>query len=132
MYNVVIDTNVLVSGLISSYGNPAIIVNALKANRIKVFYNAEILAEYEDVLNRECFGFNKYDINELLDVVIEIGIPVLVNKSIVPFKDEDDRVFYDVAVAGNSYLITGNTDDFPNEPFIIKPKDFVDMMENTN
>ena len=132
MYNVVIDTNVLVSGLISSNGNPAKIVNLLMSNRINILYNAEIIAEYEDVLNRQCFGFDKYDINELLDVITEIGVPVLVNKSTFPFKDEDDRVFYDVAVAGNSYLITGNTDHFPKESFIIKPKDFINMLENVN
>ena len=128
MYNVVIDSNVLVSGLISSKGNPAQIINALKANQFNIFYNAEIMAEYEEVLNRERFGFKKDDINELLNLIAEMGTPILAEKSTFPFADADDRIFYDVAIASGAYVITGNTDDFPNEPFIIKPKDFMDML----
>ena len=128
MYNVVIDSNILVSGLLTSNGNPAQIINALKAKRFIMFYNTEIMIEYSDVLNRERFGFNKDDVNELLDVIIEIGTPVLIKKSTIPLADEDDRVFYDVAISSNSYLITGNIDDYPKESFIIKPKEFIDML----
>jgi len=130
MYNVVIDTNILVSGLISPRGHPAQIINALKMRRFNLFYDAEIMAEYEDVLKREKFGFNPHDVNELLDVITEIGMPVLIEKSTFHFDDEDDRAFYDVAVASGSYVITGNINDFPNEPFIIRPKDFMDKLNN--
>ena len=50
--NVVLDTNVLVSGLISPFGPPADIVRLLAAGAIRVCYDACIFGEYREVLSR--------------------------------------------------------------------------------
>lgn len=49
---VVLDTNVVVSGLMSENGKPARIIDLALENRFQVAYDDRILGEYEDVLAR--------------------------------------------------------------------------------
>ena len=39
--------------------------------------------------------------------------------------DETDRIFYDTAVSSGATLITSNKKDYPNEPFILTPAEFL-------
>jgi len=128
MYRAVLDTNVLVSGLLTMTGNPAQIINLFKARRFALFYCAEILAEYRDVLYRDKLGLKRKDVNDLLELIREIGFPVVPEISSVPLTDESDRTFYDVAKSSGSYLVTGNIRHFPPEPFIIKPIGFLVLL----
>ena len=112
MLNAVLDTNVLVSGLLTVGGNPARVIAAVKAQHINLFYDAEIITEYRDVLTRPRLGLNYADVTELLDVISVIGYPVIAEKSDIDMPDEDDRVFYDAARAASAYLVTGNKKHF--------------------
>jgi len=128
MYKVVLDTNILVSGLISSIGNPAQIINAFKAKRFYLFYTDEIIAEYKDVLFRGRLKLNSTDVEELIDVIYEIGYPVIPTMSDIRLPDEDDRIFYDTAKYSDCYLVTGNIKHYPTDPFIMTPADFVKLL----
>ena len=64
---VVLDTNVLISGLINIEGIPAQIVNLLINGRIILLYDSRIMKEYEEVLGRKKFGFKKSVVAPLLD-----------------------------------------------------------------
>ena len=70
MIYAVIDTNVLVSALITHNKQSATIqvMEAMFANKIVPLYNEEIINEYEDVLHRAKFGFSESDINYYLDI----------------------------------------------------------------
>jgi len=125
MHNAVLDTNVIVSGLLSANGNSAQIINAFKERKFCIVYNDEILAEYRDVLNREKFGLNVKDIEDLIAEICRIGLPVMQIVSDVSFTDEDDRVFYDIAQSSEAFLVTGNTKHFPSESFILTPAEFI-------
>ena len=128
MLNVVIDTNILVSGLLSPNGNPARVVNALKTGRIHIYYNAEIMAEYRDVLSRSRLGLHPQDVKNLLETVAVIGSAFIpqVSREVMP--DESDRKFYDVAKSCGAYLITGNIKHYPDETFILTPAQFIELM----
>ena len=76
MFNAVLDTNILVSGLLSAKGNPARIINAFRDKQFNLFYNAEIAAEYRDVLFRNRLGFRVEDINALLESIYIFGLTV--------------------------------------------------------
>ena len=132
MLNAVIDTNVLVSGLLSAHGSPAQIINALKERQFNLFYNSEILQEYSDVLYRERLGSSAIDVEDLLDEVLRAGSSVIPGVSDTPLLDEDDRVFYDTALASEAVLVTGNIRHFPAEPFIKTPADFLNMINDDN
>lgn len=130
MIKVVLDTNILVSGLLSTKGNPAKIVNAFMAKQFQLFYNVKIIEEYQEVLLRNKLGLRVEDVTELLDAVSIFGFIINPDKSDIHLPDESDRIFYDVAKASNAFLITGNIKHYPMESFIINPTQFVALLEN--
>jgi putative PIN family toxin of toxin-antitoxin system len=127
--NVVIDTNVLVSGLINPYGTSALIVGLMLEERITPCYDARILIEYADVLGRKKFEFDKKEITGLLDFVRDSGIGVVPAAVDFRLKDPDDMPFLEVAVTSQArYLITGNTLHFPRRvgrAEIVSPSSFL-------
>jgi len=128
MLNAVIDTNVLVSGLITAHGFPAKIVNALKEKQFNIFINSEIMIEYRDVLYRNKLGLESKDVEDLLDVINLNGVPVTTDTSTISLPDEDDRYFYDTAKYAGAYLVTGNIKHYPNDSTIITPADFAKLL----
>jgi putative PIN family toxin of toxin-antitoxin system len=128
MLNVVVDTNVFVSGLLSTHGNSAQIINAFKEKQFNLLYNNEILFEYRDVLYRDKLGLNTKDVDDLLDEISRVGFAIMSGESDIPLLDEDDRPFYDVAQTSGAILVTGNIRHFPNEPFIKTPADFLNIL----
>ena len=75
-YFVVIDTNVIVSALLSKNSDAATVqvINALFADRIKPVYNDEILAEYENVLHRPKFHFPESMIQAVINYIQKYGL----------------------------------------------------------
>jgi putative PIN family toxin of toxin-antitoxin system len=132
MLKAVLDTNVLVSGMLSASGSPGRIRNCLKQTRYRqfvVYYNDGIIAEYRDVLSRGKFCFSPAAVNELFESLLAVGFPVYTVSSVVPMPDESDRVFYDVAKESGALLVTGNKKHYPDEPFIVTPAEFVARIE---
>lgn len=128
----VIDTNVLVSALFSISGNsnPSIIIRKIIDGVITPLYNEDILAEYEEVLNRDKFPFRKADIDWLISAFLDYGIS-LVRTAIADeiFIDKDEVVFYEVALSKeDSFLVTGNIKHFPKKPFIVTPAEMLTII----
>jgi putative PIN family toxin of toxin-antitoxin system len=128
---VVLDTNILVSSLLTS-GPPAVIVDLIADGNIIPFYSNPILLEYREVLSRKKFGFVSAHITQLIDDIVRTGI-IVEGKQLSKKKkvDEDDRIFYDAAVEAMAYLITGNIRHFPKEPFIVTPAQFLTIIGHT-
>ena len=110
---VVIDTNILVSGFLKPYSDASSIIKLIFERKIKLAYDIRILLEYEDVLKREEFDFNKSAIKIIIDFIKSSGI----NSSAITLKKtlphENDNPFLEVAVASNAdFLITGNKKHF--------------------
>jgi len=118
---VVLDTNVLVSAFWKRSGNAGKIIDMVVTRQLIPCYNAKVLLEYLEVLNRPKFKFSSSDVNNLLELIEIEGISVIAQRSSIPFVDESDRIFYDIATTCGAYLITGNLKHYPNEPFIITP-----------
>ena len=66
MIRAVIDTNVVVSGLLSPTGNEALILLAIHQGLVHPCFSEEILAEYAVVLARPKFGFLSEEIAAVL------------------------------------------------------------------
>jgi len=126
MKRVVLDTNVLVSALWNKHGGPAEVVRKVLDGNLTICYDSRIIVEYTDVLYRPEFPFEAADINVLLDWIKEKGLSVVTSKSEIDFIDEDDRMFFDVAVYCNATLITGNIRHYPDEAFIITVAGFLE------
>lgn len=128
----VIDTNVLVSSLLSATGasNPSRVIGAVISGAIVPLYNNEIIEEYRDVLSRDKFKFSPVLIDSLLSAFTEFGINTArKDAGDEIFPDEDDIVFYEVVLSvEDAYLVTGNTKHFPIKPFIVTPAQMVDIL----
>jgi len=113
----VIDTNVLVSGLIASLGNEALIVLAIQQGLIKPYFSAEILEEYTEALARPKFGFPPDEIEAVIALVRSRGEQVLQPEPLAsPAPDPADEKFIACALtAAADFIVTGNKRDFPLE-----------------
>ena len=111
----VVDTNVIVSGLLNRLGKPGRIVNSILDGTIQVIYSTGILQEYRDVLVRPKFQFQPQEITALLDVVAHNRelIAFVPPMPSIRFPDPPDSVFFLVAAAARCPLVTGNLKHFP-------------------
>lgn len=131
MIYAVLDTNVLVSALLSKSADSTIsqLINAVTEQKLTPLYHPEILAEYEEVLSRERFSFLPETREALINRIKHKGI----NSERVPFDaimpDEDDRVFYEVALSkDDAYLVTGNQKHFPKTPIVVTPAEMLEIL----
>jgi uncharacterized protein len=113
---IVLDTNVLVSGLLSPHGPPGRIVDLLLAGHLGLLVDDRILDEYRRVLKRPRFGFGDDDIARLLAFIAARGEAIAAPPLPVALPDLTDQPFLEVAVAGGAeVLVTGNLRHFPGE-----------------
>jgi putative PIN family toxin of toxin-antitoxin system len=124
----VIDTNVVVSALMTPTGHSAKIISLIYEGKLILDVCDDIVSEYTDVLSRPSFYFPGDLIKEWLNLVTDKGYFVKFGQSEIEMIDESDRVFYDLAVAAKATQITGNLKHFPPENFIMNPADFLKMM----
>lgn len=118
MKTIVLDTNVLVSGLLSPYGPPGRILDAIVAGGLTLVFDDRILGEYEDVLTRQEFGFDPQHIRALLRFFETEGRRVAARPLAISLPDRDDVMFIEVAVAGRAdAIVTGNKAHFPKEGY---------------
>ena len=124
--NVVLDTNVLVSVLWSADSKPYAIVSSVLNHTFTLCYDYRILEEYVTVLHRPKFLFSENEINVLINGMTKNGISIIPNRSPnVPFTDESDRKFYEVAKFCNAKLITGNIKHFPKDSCVMTVSEFI-------
>ncbi len=110
----VIDTNVLVSGLLNASGAPGQLLDKILHGHVIPVYNAEILAEYAAVLARRKFSFDPNCIAALMELITTEGWPMYrIEHLDIHLPDPDDRPFYECAAAAKCPLVTGNLKDFP-------------------
>lgn len=128
---VVVDTNVLVAGLLSPFGPPGEILRMVASGTLRLCFDARILAEYEEVLARPKFRFNIEQTRALMDHIQAEGFSVASNPLPVRLPDPSDEPFLESAVTGRAdCLITGNTRHFPSARregmTVLSPREFLD------
>ena len=129
---VVVDTNVLVSSLLSPSGPPNAIRQLIVVGAVQVCYDVRILREYQEVLARPRFPFRDADVRDLLTQIEADGVLVMTGPLAAPLPDPDDEPFLAVALAGRARcLVTGNLRDFPAERRwgvpVFSPRRFLDL-----
>ena len=127
-----IDTNVFVSALFSKNINVATVkvLDAIFQGKIVPLYNDEIIAEYEEVLHRSKFHFTPSLVNKYLKSICKMGISSERVHSDEVFPDQDDVVFYEVALSKeDAYLVTGNTKHFPKTPIVVTPAEMMEILQ---
>jgi putative PIN family toxin of toxin-antitoxin system len=132
----VIDTNVLVSALLSSHDDAAtvLVVGKLFSGEVIPLFSNEIIKEYNEVLRRKKFRFSEDAISRLLQTIEKYGERVVPTPTGELLPDMKDLPFYEVVVEkqeNNAYLITDNMKHFPIKPFIVTANEFLDILNTT-
>ena len=127
---IVIDTNVLVSGLLNSHGNPATIVRMIIARKVRIILDSRVFHEYDEVLKRPRFGFSPDDVNALLSFFKHEGLWIVPPPVLKNLPDSSDRPFYELVFHSKVPLITGNTRHFPDDILVMTPAEFIESMKN--
>ena len=133
----VIDTNVILSALLSKKSDTATVkvIKAVMDGKIIPLLHDDILAEYEDVLYRDKFHLNPAIIQVVLQAFKIYGMKVTPKKSDENFSDPDDLIFYEVTLAkrdNDAYLVTGNQRHYPVRDFIVTPAQMISILESKN
>lgn len=132
-----LDTNVLVSGILSPNGPPAAVLRALLTERVTLCFDERIVSEYRDVLTRTKFAFNRELVEELIGFLESAGSPTLATPLAVTLPDPWDQMFVEVAVSSNAdCLVTGNLRHFPETARagvrVVSPREFLDVLLEGN
>jgi len=110
---IVLDTNVIVSGLLNPEGNPGRVVDLFLSGEVTLLTDDRILAEYRSVLRRPKFGLDAADLSDFLGLVEAESERVTAAPLRSKLPDESDRAFLEVALAGGvDSLVTGNARHF--------------------
>ena len=131
MIHAVIDTNVLVSVLLAKSEDSSVIklIDAVLNGKIIPLFNNEIVAEYTEVLSRPKFNFDKEMRELLVERIVFLGEDADRTAYSESLPDEDDRVFYEVALSTeDAYLVTGNLKHFPKTPIVVTPAQMLDIL----
>ncbi len=131
-YYVVIDTNVLVSAVLKSHSVPGSIVELAFDGPIIPILNETIEKEYREVLSRPKFHLPEDLIEGIMSTFHKRAIYVDAEHLDVELPDPKDLVFYEVVMEERkeeeAYLVTGNIRHFPNRPFIVTPREMLDII----
>ncbi len=130
-YFAVIDTNVLVSAMLKWQSVPGNVMEFVLDGFIIPVLNKEIVAEYRTVLARSKFRLDEEIITDIIDSLENVGFYVDAETIDIELPDSKDRVFYEVVMEKRkeeeTYLVTGNIKYFPDEPFIVTPRQMLDI-----
>jgi putative PIN family toxin of toxin-antitoxin system len=111
----VVDTNVLVSALISPTGNEALILLAVRQGLVKPAFSEEIVQEYAEVLARPKFAFPPDEIEALIAMLRDQGEEARDPEALASgLPDPADNKFLACAkAAGVDFIVSGNKRHFP-------------------
>ncbi len=111
----VVDTNILVSGLLSPSGPPAQVLAAITAGRLRLVVCAQIVAEYRAVLARPRLRIrpgHAAGLVQLLEQTADwVAVPPYTGTPLLP--DPGDWPFVAAARFADCPVITGNLKHFP-------------------
>lgn len=134
-YYAVIDTNVVVSSMLSHNSIPGAIVDLVTSEVIVPLMNEEILNEYIEVLTRNKFDFSEIDVNDTINKFKEKAIFLEREQTLEDFIDESDIVFYEIVMSArntmDAYLITGNIKHYPVRSYVVTPREMLDIINKT-
>ena len=131
-YYAVIDTNVLVSAMLKWDSIPGNIMELVFGGSIVPILNESIIEEYREVLSRPKFHLPESIISDVIDTINENALYVDAEQLVIELPDPKDRVFYEVVMEErkeeDAYLVTGNIKHFPQKPFIVTPRQMLDII----
>ncbi len=130
----ILDTNVLISGLLNPQGPPGRIVDALRSGELQLIIDDRILSEYVCVLRRPYFEryFSRTDREHLIEYLTKNSEYTVATVRVSGLPDPSDAPFLETALTADVPLVTGNRKHFPSdlckECAIYSPAEFIQLI----
>ncbi len=127
---IVLDTNVLISGIFFS-GPPYQILKSWQEGKIKIVISEEILTEYQRVVEELSKQFPRVDIEQILELItIHTEIVNTYGFDVTVCDDPNDNMFVSCALASKSKIIVSGDKHLLKmteyqEFEVLKPRDFI-------
>lgn len=135
MNRIVLDTNVLVSGMINAYGPPGRIVDLLREGMVELVVDDRVLLEYRMVLNRPKFQryFDSKAVNDILNFLERNTLYMVPIKTITGLPDPDEVPFAELSLSAGVPLVTGKLNDYPESLLhnvrVLTPAEYIRQRE---
>lgn len=128
---IVLDTNVVVSGILKPSSPAAAILRLVADGAIQLAYDLRFLQEYREVLGREKFHFSKESATIFLSQIGQEGFMISARPISFRLPDPDDLPFLEVALSTTATgIVTGNKRYFPRRQYggvrIFSPVEFLE------
>ncbi len=131
-YYAVIDTNILVSAILKWESVPGSIMELALEGPIVPVLNETIISEYREVLLRPKFHLTEDIVSDIISSIRKVAVYVNEEHIDINLPDPKDRVFYEVVMEErkdeDAYLITGNIKHFPGKPYIVTPREMLNII----
>lgn len=135
--DIVLDTNVLFSGLYSQHGASYALLSEIGRGKFDLHVSVPLLFEYEDVLKRNLseLRLSEKDIDDTLEFICSASTPQVLYFSWRPcLSDPGDEMILELAIAANArYIVTHNVRHFQRlhgfNVRAIRPVDFLKILE---
>jgi predicted nucleic acid-binding protein len=133
----VLDTNVAVSGFLKPHAPPARLLSAFFARRLRLVYDARMLAEYGEVLARPEFGISRHDYIGFILMLRTSGELLTPPPVAIDLPDPDDLPFIETALASaEKTVVTKNFAHFQPAARlglqILLPSEAIRALENAS
>jgi len=133
VYQLVIDTNVLVSALKSSKGASFRLLSLIGTGKFDLNISTPLVVEYEETLKRESHHLSENGIADILDYICAVAHKHKIFYLWRPIlKDPDDDFILELAVKSNAWIITYNKADFKKalnfKVKVMTPKEFLRLI----
>lgn len=129
---VVLDTNVIVSGMVTRGGACATILDLLSDDRITVVLDGRMMNEYRRGCTQPRLKLDGDAVREFLRFLDDCAENVTAMPCGADLPDPDDLPFLEVAAEAHAVLVTGNRRHFPAKAVgggqVVSPREFLDML----
>jgi uncharacterized protein len=115
MIRVVLDTNILISALLTPQGLPTqVFLATILQPDTQLWVSGDVYAEYEEVIRRPRLNRGESEIAATLRAIRENAFRGIPTEKVRVCSDPDDDIFLECAQAAAAhYLVTGNAKHFP-------------------
>ena len=118
--------------MLKSLSIPGIILEFALSGIIIPVLNKDIISEYRIVLMRPKFHFTVEIVNDLIQTLEYYGEYIDPERLDINLPDPKDIIFYEVVMEKRkenmAYLVTGNIKHFPQENFIVTPREMLEII----
>ncbi len=126
----VLDTNVIVSGVLKPTSVPARLLDLAIAGKIPIACCEQLLAEYRTVLLRPKFAFDPWAVDQLVAQISARASHVVAMPQALRSTDPKDQIILDLAVTTGAWLVTGNIRHFSSYDRAVSPAAAIEIIAN--